>query len=83
VPSEDLQDPLLDEAVRVVLSSGVASVSRLQRALRVGFTRGSRLLDIMERLQLVGPQEGAKPREVLVDEEIAEEILRAARGREP
>jgi S-DNA-T family DNA segregation ATPase FtsK/SpoIIIE len=73
-------DPLLEEAARIVLSSGVASASSLQRRLRVGFTRGARLIDTLEKLGIVGPPDGAKPREILVDEETAMEILREARG---
>ncbi|MCX7828300.1 MAG: DNA translocase FtsK [Thermanaerothrix sp.] len=73
-------DPLLEEAIRIVLSSGVASASSLQRRLRVGFTRGARLIDTMEQLGIVGPPDGARPREILVDEESAMEILREARG---
>ncbi|EHM10035.1 DNA segregation ATPase, FtsK/SpoIIIE family [Thermanaerovibrio velox DSM 12556] len=75
-----LDDPLLEEAIRIVLSSGVASASSLQRRLRVGFTRGARLIDTMEQLGIVGPPDGARPREILVDEDSAMEILREARG---
>lgn len=68
-------DPLLEEAVRIVLETGIASASRLQRQLRVGFTRASRLVDTMEQMGIVGPPDGARPREILVDEDRAEELL--------
>lgn len=70
-----LEDEKIREAVDLVLQSGIASSSRLQRMLRVGFTRAARLMDAMELMGIVGPADGAKPREILVDEEQAEEIL--------
>ncbi|ADG06304.1 cell division FtsK/SpoIIIE [Kyrpidia tusciae DSM 2912] len=63
-PQEDL-DPLFDEAVALVVGSGQASVSLLQRRLRIGYTRAARLIDQMEGRGVVGPFEGSKPREVL------------------
>ncbi|MDR1650187.1 MAG: DNA translocase FtsK [Synergistaceae bacterium] len=68
-------DPLLEEAVKVVISSGMASASGLQRRLRVGFTRAGRIVDMMESAGIIGPADGARPREILVDEDGAEEIL--------
>ncbi|MDL2264440.1 DNA translocase FtsK, partial [Synergistaceae bacterium OttesenSCG-928-I11] len=73
-------DALLDEAVRVVVTTGMASASGLQRRLRVGFTRAGRLVDMMESAGIVGPADGARPREILVDEEEAEEILSRIRS---
>ena len=73
-----LDDPLLEEAVEVVLATGIASASRLQRQLRVGFTRAARLIDTMEQLGIVGPQEGSKPRDILLDEDRAREVLSQA-----
>jgi S-DNA-T family DNA segregation ATPase FtsK/SpoIIIE len=73
-------DALLDEAVKVVVSSGMASASGLQRRLRIGFTRAGRLVDMMERAGIVGPADGSHPREILVDEEDAAEILERLRG---
>ena len=75
-----LDDPLLEEAVEVVLATGIASASRLQRQLRIGFTRAARLIDTMEQLGIVGPQEGSKPRDILIDEDRAREILATALG---
>ena len=76
----NFDDALLEEAVRVVVTSGMASASGLQRRLRVGFTRAGRLVDMMEAAGIVGPADGARPREILVDEEEAEEILDRLRG---
>jgi S-DNA-T family DNA segregation ATPase FtsK/SpoIIIE len=68
-------DPLLEEAVDIVMETGIASASRLQRQLRVGFTRAARLVDTMEQIGIVGPPEGSKPREILVDDESARSLL--------
>lgn len=63
----DDDDPLFDEAVQVVLETGQASISMVQRRLRVGYTRAARLIDMMELRGIVGPHEGSKAREILVD----------------
>jgi S-DNA-T family DNA segregation ATPase FtsK/SpoIIIE len=60
-------DPLFDDAVRVVLETGQASISMVQRRLRVGYTRAARLIDMMEIRGIVGPHIGSKAREILVD----------------
>ena len=73
-------DVLLEEAVKVVISSGIASASGLQRRLRIGFTRAGRLVDMMEMAGIVGPSDGARSREILVDEDEAESILESLRG---
>ncbi len=70
-----LDDPKLEEAIQIVLQTGIASSSRLQRQMRIGFTRAARLIDTMEQMGIVGPGDGAKPREIYVDEEEASEIL--------
>ncbi|MDY3868075.1 MAG: DNA translocase FtsK 4TM domain-containing protein [Pyramidobacter sp.] len=70
-----LEDNRLEEAIKIVLNTGVASSSGLQRQMRVGFTRAARMIDTMEAMGIVGPQNGAKPREILVDEEGALDIL--------
>ncbi|MGH9714916.1 MAG: DNA translocase FtsK [Candidatus Acidiferrales bacterium] len=62
---EDVDDDLYQDAVRVVLEAGRASTSTLQRRLRVGYGRAARLIDLMEKDGIVGPPDGAKPREVL------------------
>jgi DNA segregation ATPase FtsK/SpoIIIE, S-DNA-T family len=62
------QDPLLDRAIEVVVTAQTASVSLLQRRLRVGYTRAGRLIDMLERRGIISPYEGSKPRRVLVSE---------------
>ena len=59
-------DPLYEEAKRVVVESRKASASLLQRRLRIGYARAARLLDILEETGIVGPGQGAKPREVFI-----------------
>jgi S-DNA-T family DNA segregation ATPase FtsK/SpoIIIE len=68
------KDDLYDEAARIVVQSGQASISYLQRRLRVGFSRAARLVDMMEMEGLVSPAAGGKPREVLVDKQYFEEV---------
>lgn len=63
----DLEDSLYEEAKRVVSEAGKASASLLQRRLKVGYARAARLLDILEERGVVGPSDGAKPREVFLD----------------
>jgi len=60
------KDLMYDEAVQTVINAGQASVSLLQRRLRLGYGRAARILDVMEQEGIVGPIRGAKPREVLV-----------------
>ena len=61
----DENDPLFDDAVRLVFEFGKASTSLLQRRMRIGYGRAAALIDMMERDGLVGPPEGSKPRELL------------------
>jgi S-DNA-T family DNA segregation ATPase FtsK/SpoIIIE len=68
------KDDLYDEAARIVVQSGQASISYLQRRLRIGFSRAARLVDMMEMEGLVSPAAGGKPREVLVDKSYFEEV---------
>ncbi len=63
-PSDE-QDPMYEEALRVVLEVGKASTSTLQRRLRLGYGRAARILDMMHRDGIIGPPDGSKPREVL------------------
>ncbi|MEJ5170554.1 MAG: DNA translocase FtsK 4TM domain-containing protein [Fimbriimonadales bacterium] len=65
--SDDQLDPLWEEAVRWVVERGQASTSMLQRKFSIGFQRASRLLDEMEERGIVGPRDGPRPREVLID----------------
>ncbi|WP_168122195.1 DNA translocase FtsK [Paenibacillus sp. HB172176] len=65
--NEDMQlDELFDQAVQIVVEAKQASVSLLQRRMRIGYTRAARLIDQMEARSVVGPYEGSKPREVLM-----------------
>jgi S-DNA-T family DNA segregation ATPase FtsK/SpoIIIE len=59
-------DDLLDEAIRVVVETETASVSMIQRRLRVGYTRAGRLIDMLERRGVISGYEGSKPRQVLI-----------------
>jgi S-DNA-T family DNA segregation ATPase FtsK/SpoIIIE len=62
----DSTDELFDEAVRVVLQYNRASASLLQRRLSMGYARAARILDQLERSGVVGPGQGAKPRDILI-----------------
>jgi S-DNA-T family DNA segregation ATPase FtsK/SpoIIIE len=68
------KDDLYDEAARIIVQSGQASISYLQRRLRIGFSRAARLVDMMEAEGLVSPGTGGKPREVLVDKHYFDEV---------
>lgn len=72
---EEEQDSLLEEAAEWVLDTKRASVSALQRRFRIGYTRAGRLMDSMERLGIVGPAEGAKPRDILMDKAKAQDLF--------
>ncbi len=61
------KDELFDEAVQIVMECNQASVSILQRRMRLGYTRAARIIDQMEDAGYVGPYEGSKPRKILVD----------------
>ena len=61
------EDPLLEKAIDIVVQTQTASVSLLQRRLRVGYTRAGRLIDMLERRGIISGYEGSKPRRVLVE----------------
>jgi S-DNA-T family DNA segregation ATPase FtsK/SpoIIIE len=63
------KDPIFDKAVELILLTGQASASYLQRKLKLGYARAARVIDQMEQEGIVGPSEGSKPREILVDPE--------------
>ena len=72
---QEVEDELYDEAVQLVVEMQTASVSMLQRRFRVGYTRAARLIDAMEMNGVVGPYEGSKPREVLIND-VQEKVLK-------
>lgn len=78
--SEDEKDELYDQAVRVVLEEQRGSASLLQRALEIGYTRASRLLDLMRKEGIVGAYKGSKASEVVVTLEEYEARVAAARA---
>ncbi len=75
-------DDLLDEAIRLVVQTETASVSMIQRRLRVGYTRAGRLIDMLERRGVISGYEGSKPRQVLITQADLARVL-APQGAEP
>ena len=61
-----LDEELWEDAVKLVTRTGKASTSFLQRRLKIGYNRAARIIEIMERQGIVGPENGSKPREVLI-----------------
>ncbi|HEX4670471.1 MAG TPA: DNA translocase FtsK [Solirubrobacterales bacterium] len=73
-------DDLLDEAIRLVVQTETASVSMIQRRLRVGYTRAGRLIDMLERRGVISGYEGSKPRQVLITQADLNRVLAPAGG---
>ena len=71
---DSYEDPMYDQAVRLVVGEHKASASHIQRRLRLGYTRSARLIDMMEQEGIVGPPAGSKGREILVGENYFEEV---------
>lgn len=71
---QDDGDELLPDAIECVVRAGQASVSMLQRRFRIGYNRSARIVDMMEARGIVGPQDGSRPRQVLMTEEEFEEM---------
>ncbi len=72
-------DPMLEQAVEVVIDMGQASTSMLQRKCKLGYARAARIMDEMEQMGVIGPYQGAKPREVLITrQDWIERTMRAA-----
>ena len=71
---DDLEDERYMDAVRLVVDTGQASISMVQRRLRVGYNRAARMIEQMERARIVGPQDGVKQREVLIDRVPGEDV---------
>ena len=65
---------LMERCIEVILQEKIASTSRLQRRLKLGYTRAARMMDILEKRGMVGPGEGAKPREILISPDDYPEI---------
>ena len=72
----DSLDELLPQAIAVILNTSQASVSLLQRKLRLNYSRAARIMDQMEQLGIIGPFEGSKPREILLQKSELEEYIR-------
>ena len=66
---ENEEDELFDEAISVIINNSQASISILQRKLRIGYTRAARLIDLMEEKNIVGPYDGRNPRKILLSKE--------------
>ena len=64
--SDDADEPLYNEIVEFVVTQGKASASLLQRRFRLGYNRAARVIDLLEERGIIGPNNGSKPREVLV-----------------
>jgi len=77
-PEEESEekDPVFKKAVEIVLLERNASATYLQRRLSIGFAKAGRFLDIMQKKGIIGPSQGAKPREILIPEEEVEEFLK-------
>ncbi len=73
---EDVDDAFFEQAVRLVVNNGQASTSMLQRRFRIGYTRAARIVEMMEEKGIVGPLNGAKPRELLVSKDQVEQMFR-------
>lgn len=72
---EEVDDAFFEQAVRLVVNNGQASTSMLQRRFRIGYTRAARIVEMMEERGVVGPLNGAKPREILVSKDEVERMF--------
>ena len=75
IKEEEYDDPLYDEIVEYVITSGKASASLLQRRFKLGYNRAARIVDLLEERGIIGPQNWSKPREVLVKMEGNDETM--------
>ena len=66
---ESENDPLVEKAIEIILEYQAASTSFIQRKLSVGYARGARIIDEIEQMGIIGPAQGAKPREILITKE--------------
>ena len=69
----DHDDPLYNDIVEYVITAGKASASLLQRRFKLGYNRAARIIDLLEERGIIGPANGSKPREVLVDNDEEDE----------
>ncbi len=72
---ENANDPLFDEALKYIVTDEQASISYLQRKLKIGYSRAARIVDQMEESGILGPHEGSKPRKILLTDDEINEIL--------
>jgi S-DNA-T family DNA segregation ATPase FtsK/SpoIIIE len=77
------EDDLLEDAIRICVETETASVSMIQRRLRVGYTRAGRLIDMLERRGVISGYEGSKPRQVLIGAADIPRILSGGGGGDP
>ncbi len=75
---DEVDDAFFEQAVRLVVNNGQASTSMLQRRFRIGYTRAARIVEMMEERGIVGPLNGAKPREILVSKDEVERMFNPA-----
>jgi S-DNA-T family DNA segregation ATPase FtsK/SpoIIIE len=73
---EEVDDELFESCVKLVVTNGQASTSMLQRRFKIGYTRAARIVDMMQERGIVGPLDGAKPREILVSREEIDQMFR-------
>ncbi len=73
--SDDVDDQFFEQAVRLVVNNGQASTSMLQRRFRIGYTRAARIVEMMEERGIVGPLNGAKPREICITRDEVERMF--------
>uniref|UniRef100_UPI0023D85ED1 DNA translocase FtsK n=1 Tax=Candidatus Similichlamydia epinepheli TaxID=1903953 RepID=UPI0023D85ED1 len=66
IGGDRLEDALYDQAVRIIMETGIASTTSLQRRLKIGYPRAASLIDEMERQGVVSPQDGSKQRKILI-----------------
>jgi S-DNA-T family DNA segregation ATPase FtsK/SpoIIIE len=76
----EADDELFESAVKLIVSGGSASTSMLQRRFKIGYTRAARLVDLMEQRGIVGPLDGAKPRDILVTRDQVDAMFSSGNG---
>lgn len=74
------RDPLFESAARMVIESGIGSTTALQRRYNIGFPRAGKIMDQLERAGIVGPAQGGKPRQVLMDSTSLDRFLEICGG---